>query len=102
MVDEGANGIGKKDPILKDSARFGMVVGEDAEDFAGMVVCGWHFRQVALVGSARSVPDPVDWVDGSAGWPKRRVFHAAGDGADRLTEVSWQANSGGAKGASSG
>ena len=47
MVDQGANGIGKEDPILKDSTGFGMVAGEDAEDFPGIVVCGWHCRQVA-------------------------------------------------------
>ena len=42
MVDEGANEIGKENPILKDSAGFGVVAGENAEDFPGILVCGWH------------------------------------------------------------
>ena len=47
MVDDGANEVGEEDLILKDSTGFGMAAGEDAEDFPGIVVWGWHCRQVA-------------------------------------------------------
>jgi len=48
MVDEGANGIRKEDPILKDPTGFGVVVGEDAEDLPSIVVRGWHFGRLSV------------------------------------------------------